>query len=137
MATATTQGARYRVALTAGRHRIVADTCKDGIGGDAGMRPHELLECARAACICMSIEMAADRAGIALPAATVEVTVARHDTETRFNVNVRFDAMLRDAARELVRAAALASPVARTLGKPVQVVLSSIESTLQAERTED
>ncbi|KVV38244.1 peroxiredoxin [Burkholderia ubonensis] len=129
MATATRQGACYGVALTSGRHRIVADTCKNGIGGDAGMRPHELLECALAACICMSIGMAADRAGIALPAATVDVTVARHDAATRFDVSVRFDAMLRDEERELVRAAALASPIARTLGKPVRVVLSSIEST--------
>ncbi|MGU7770119.1 OsmC family protein [Burkholderia sp. MR1-5-21] len=133
MATATTHRERYCVALTAGRHRIVSDTCKDGIGGDAGMRPHELLECALAACICMSIGMAADRAGTALPAATVDVTMERCDTATRFNASVRFDAMLRDDERELVRAAVLASPVARTLGKPVQVVLSSIESTLRTE----
>ncbi|PCE29883.1 OsmC family protein [Burkholderia ubonensis] len=134
MATATRHDERYRVALTSGRHRIVADTSKNGIGGDAGMRPHELFECALAACICMSIEMAADRAGIVLPTATIDVTVARYDTETRFNVSVRFDAMLHDDEGGMVRAAVLASPVARTLGKPVQVVLSSIESTL---RTED
>lgn len=98
------------------------------------MRLHELLECALAACICMSIEMAADRAGIVLPAATVDVTIDRPDTETRFNVSVRFDAMLRDVDWDMMRAAALASPVARTPGTPVQVVLSSIESM---SRTED
>ncbi|WP_080411891.1 OsmC family protein [Burkholderia ubonensis] len=126
MATARREGERYGVALTAGRHRIVADTCKDGIGGDAGMRPHELLECALAACVCMSIDMAADRARIVLPAATVGVIVVRRDTDTCFNIHVRFDAALRDGEQDMVRAAVLGSPVARTLGKPVQVALSAI-----------
>ncbi|KVN24968.1 peroxiredoxin [Burkholderia pyrrocinia] len=128
MATARREGERYRVALTAGRHRLVADTCKDGIGGNAGMRPHELLECAMAACICMSLDRAADRACIALPAATIDVTVVRRETDTCFNVHVRFDAALSDDDREMVRAAVLGSPVARTLGKPVHVVLSAIDA---------
>jgi putative redox protein len=123
MVSATRHGERYCTAVTNGRVQLYSDTSKNGVGGTAGMRPHELLESALAACICISIEMAAERAGIALPAIVEEVIVDRRDSETCFNAAVRNVAALGDEARELVLAAVLTSPVARTLGKPVRVGL--------------
>jgi len=67
MVTAKRCGDRYSVEITNGRNRVLSDTCKNGIGGDAGMRPHELLESALAACVCISIDMATQRAGTNLP----------------------------------------------------------------------
>jgi putative redox protein len=85
------------------------------------MRPHELLESALAACVCMSMDMAAERAGVTLPEGSVDVTIERLDQETGFEVSLRFAAALTEAQQELVRNAAQSSPVARTLGKPVKV----------------
>ncbi|WP_088141870.1 OsmC family protein [Achromobacter xylosoxidans] len=121
MVTAKRLGEPYGVEVTNGHNVLRSDTQKDGKGGVTGMRPHELLESALAACVCMSIGMAADRAGVALPEATVQVAIDRQDDETGFEVSLRFAAALTAAQQDLVRAAAQLSPVARTLGKTVRV----------------
>lgn len=121
MVMAKRAGATYGVEITNGGVRIMADTRKAERGGDAGMRPHELLESALAACICISIEMAAERAGVTLPECTVEVRLNRRDHETRFDVAACFDPALCDAHADLVRAAIAASPVGVTLGRPVRI----------------
>ncbi|WP_245983292.1 OsmC family protein [Trinickia fusca] len=100
---------------------MFSDTRKESKGGDAGMRPHELLESALAACVCMSLDMAAERAGVTLPEGTVEVAINRLDSETAFNVSLRFAAGLSAEQEELVQGVVRTSPVARTLGKPIQV----------------
>lgn len=128
MVTATRLGKRYCVEIGNGRSVVRADTHKAGKGGDAGMRPHELLESALAACVCMSIDMAAERAGMTLPACTVDVAIDRLDHETGFDIALRFAAPLSRAQQALVRDATQASPVARTLGKPVRVRPAAIAS---------
>ncbi|NEI53289.1 OsmC family peroxiredoxin [Rhizobium leguminosarum] len=121
MVTAARLGKPCCVEIGNGRSVVCSDTHKDGQGGDAGMRPHELLECALAACICMSIDLAAARAGMTLPACTADVTIDRLDHETGFDIALRFAAPLSHLQQALVRDAVRTSPVARTLGKPVRV----------------
>ncbi len=121
MVTAKRLGEPYCVEVTNGRNVVLSDTQKESRGGTAGMRPHELLESALAACVCMSIGMAADRAGVTLPEATVQVVIDRLDDETGFEVSLRVAAALTAAQQDLVRGAAQSSPVARTLGKTVRV----------------
>lgn len=121
MVVATRRGEPYCVAVTNGRFALLADTQKNGVGGAGGMRPHELLESALAACVCMSIEMAAAREGVTLPDFSVEVNVERGEASTCFHVAVRGERPLPVATRDLVRAAAARSPVACTLGKAVRV----------------
>lgn len=121
MVTAKRLGEPYGVEVTNGQNVLLSDTRKGDKGGNTGMRPHELLESALAACVCMSIDMAAERAGIALPESTVDVVIERLDHETGFEVSLRFAAALTAAQLDLVRGAAQASPVARTLGKAVRV----------------
>ncbi|HDR9503649.1 OsmC family protein [Burkholderia cepacia] len=128
MVTATRLGKPYCVEIGNGRSVVRSDTRKDGQGGDAGMRPHELLESALAACVCMSIDLAARRAGVTLPACTADVTVDRLDHETGFDIALRFAAPLSRAQQTLVRDAVQASPVARTLGKPIRVRPATIAS---------
>ncbi|WP_028219890.1 OsmC family protein [Paraburkholderia oxyphila] len=120
MVVAKRTGAVYGVEIANGRVRLMADTRKAQRGGDTGMRPHELLESALAACICMSIEMAAECAGVAMRACTVEVRLDRRDHETRFDVAAQFGAALSGVQADLVRTAMAASPVASTLGRPVR-----------------
>lgn len=128
MVTATRLGKPYCVEIGNGRSVVRSDTHKDGQGGDAGMRPHELLESALAACVCMSIDLAARRAGATLPACTADVAVDRLDHETGFDIALRFAAPLSHAQQTLVRDAVRASPVARTLGKPIRVRPATIAS---------
>ncbi|WP_322075936.1 OsmC family protein [Burkholderia cepacia] len=128
MVTATRLGKPICVEIGNGCSVVRSDTHKDGQGGDAGMRPHELLESALAACVCMSIDLAARRAGVTLPACTADVTVDRLDHETGFDIALRFAAPLSRAQQTLVRDAVQASPVARTLGKPIRVRPATIAS---------
>lgn len=127
MVTANRVGPSYGVEIGNGQSLVRSDTRKLGAGGDTGMRPHELLESALAACICMSIDMAAQRAAIALPALTVTVALERLDHESGFDVSLRFAAPLSDAQRALAREAVAASPVARTLGKTVRVRPATVD----------
>jgi putative redox protein len=119
----------YCVELSNGRSIVLSDTRKEGKGGHTGMRPHELLESALAACICMSIDMAAERAGVALPAVTVQVAVDRQEHETAFDVSLHFAARPTPEHEALVREAVQASPVAQTLGKPVAIRPAAIITT--------
>ncbi|KGD92294.1 peroxiredoxin [Achromobacter sp. RTa] len=121
MITATRLGEAYCVQLSNGRDLVLADTHKQGKGGSAGMRPHELLESALAACLCMSIDMAAERAGVMLPAFKVNVAIDRQDSETAFDVSVRFATAPSPGQEALADEAVRTSPVARTLGKPVRI----------------
>ena len=100
---------------------MFSDTRKEDKGGDEGMRPHELLESALAACVCMSLDIAAERESVALPEASVEVTIDRLDSETAFNVSLRFAEALTMTQEEFVRGVVRTCPVARTLGKPIQI----------------
>lgn len=123
MVTAKRCGDRYGVEITNGRNRVMSDTSKQGIGGGAGMRPHELLESALAACVCISIDLAAQRAGVDVPSFTVEATVERLESETSFNVEIRADDTAAEIPQEIILAAVRESPVAKTLCKPVRVTL--------------
>lgn len=130
MVTAARLGEPYRVQVDNGHSLIVlADTQKDGKGGRAGMRPHELLESALAACICMSIDMAAERAGITLPTVTVRVAIDRQDRETAFDVSLHFATVPSPEQATLVSEAVQTSPVARTLGKPIVIRPPAIVTT--------
>jgi putative redox protein len=93
------------------------------------MRPHELLESALAACICMSIDMAAERVGATLPAVTVRVAIDRQDRETAFDVSVHFATAPSPEQEALVSEAVRTSPVARTLGKPIAIRTAAIVTT--------
>ncbi|MGE8690596.1 MAG: OsmC family protein [Achromobacter sp.] len=126
MITATRMGEAYCVQLSNGRDLVLADTRKRGKGGGAGMRPHELLESALAACLCMSIDMAAERAGVMLPAFTVGVSIDRQDSETAFDVSLGFATAPSAEQEALAAEAARTSPVARTLGKPVRISAARI-----------
>lgn len=129
MIAATRQGEPYCVQLSNGRSVVLSDTQKNGKGGNAGLRPHELLESALAACICMSIDMAAERAGVILPAVTVRVTIDRQEAETGFDVSLHFATAPSPAHEALAREAVRTSPVARTLGKPVVIRPAAIVTT--------
>ena len=101
-------------------HEGVADTLKAGVGGSAGMRPHELLEASLATCMAISARMALADLGVS-DADTgggvgVRVELERGQSVTRF----RYEFLL-DAALEVHRPALMQrierSPVRSTLSR--------------------
>jgi putative redox protein len=118
--TATLGATRYRTSLTNGSHTIGADTLKDGIGGQTGLRPHELLEAALASCMAITLRMAAEAERIPLAGASVDVSVVRDvPGQTVFEYDARFDGELDDGQVAALRAALDRSAVLRTLSASI------------------
>ncbi|MCP2166017.1 OsmC family protein [Goodfellowiella coeruleoviolacea] len=106
----------WQVRFRAGGNESVADTHKAGVGGSAGMRPHELLEAALATCMTISARMALADLGVTDAEVGVRVHLEREESTTRF----RYDLLLApelEAHRAAIVARVECSPVRSTLSK--------------------
>jgi len=106
----------WQVRFTNGTHSGVADTNKDGVGGDAGMRPHELLEAALAACMTITARRALADHGLDGTSVAVRVEVVRTETTTCFQYKLDLPGDL-EYQRDILTAALERSPVRMTLSK--------------------
>ncbi|GAA3595069.1 hypothetical protein GCM10022419_092940 [Nonomuraea rosea] len=95
----------------------LADTLKNGAGGSAGPRPHELLEAALASCMTISARMALDERGLADVKVSVSVTLERADAETRFRYDLVLDPPVDERHHKAVAERIARSPVRETLSK--------------------
>src|SRR6185437_5638480 len=77
MIEATALPAAWQVSFRAGDNEGLADTVKNGAGGSAGMRPHELLEASLATCMTISARMTLSDLGIADGEVRVRVHLER------------------------------------------------------------
>ncbi|GAA2803888.1 OsmC family protein [Kribbella solani] len=105
----------WQVRFRASGNEGVADTRKNGVGGTAGLRPHELLEAAFASCLTISARMYLTELGID-DHVTVSVDLGREETVTRFRYQVELGPAA-EAHRDAVLARLEASPVRKTLTK--------------------
>src|SRR5215471_14784452 len=96
MIEATALPATWQVRFRAGDNEGLADTIKDGAGGSAGLRPHELLEASLATCMAISARMALAAMGLAHGEASVRVRVhlEREESATRFRYELALDPAL-------------------------------------------
>ncbi|GAA1566642.1 hypothetical protein GCM10009804_24190 [Kribbella hippodromi] len=106
----------WQVRFRAAGNEGVADTQKNGIGGTAGLRPHELLEAALATCLTISGRMFLTELGVDDEHLKVSVDLGREETVTRFRYQVELGPAA-EPHREAVLARLEASPVRRTLTK--------------------
>lgn len=106
----------YQVRFRAGENEGIADTLKGGIGGSAGMRPHELLEASVASCMTISARMALADLGVTEAKVEVRVYLEREESTTRFRYELALDPEL-EAHRSAVVARIECSPVRSTLSK--------------------
>ncbi|MDQ0378042.1 OsmC family protein [Amycolatopsis thermophila] len=102
---------RYRAGANGG----IADTFKDGTGGSAGLRPHELLEAALATCMTISARMAAADLGLDHGEVSVRVHLEREESATRFRYELALDPV--EPHRPTVMERIERSPVRATLSK--------------------
>ncbi|MFG3259218.1 OsmC family protein [Streptomyces sp. NPDC048172] len=114
----------WQVAFGTEGSEAVADTVKNGVGGTAGFRPHELLEAAFATCVTMTARMALAECGAAGEEGAgvrVRVWLGRDEEETRFHYAVELPPEL-ERYREEVERRVERSPVRATLSRPLRFV---------------
>ena len=110
---------RWQVRYTAGNHSAVADTHKQGVGGTAGLRPHELLEAALATCMTITVRMALAERGLPDDEVSVSVEVVREPAATTFRYELALPTAL-EPEREFLRGRLEHSPVRTTLSQPIR-----------------
>jgi putative redox protein len=116
MIEATALPAPWQVRFRAGDEEGRADTIKDGTGGSAGMRPHELLAASLATCMTISARMALADLGIPHGEVRVRIQLEREQSATRFRYELILDPAL-EPHRPTVMERIERSPVRDTLSK--------------------
>jgi putative redox protein len=105
----------YRTEVVAGENGLIADTRKDGRGGSAGMRPHELLEAALATCMTITARMALEEVGAQGTAVIARVWLERAAAASTFHYELELGGALSGEQRCRVLARVRQCPVRRTL----------------------
>ncbi|MFC4909490.1 OsmC family protein [Actinomadura gamaensis] len=113
--------APWQVRFQADGNEGVADTRKGGVGGSAGMRPHELLEASLAACMTISARMALADLGVPDAEVRVRVGLEREESATRFRYELLLAPEL-EIHRPAIAERIACSPVLSTLSKPLDFV---------------
>jgi len=106
----------WQVTFRAGELDGLADTVKAGVGGSAGMRPHELLEASLATCMTISARMALAELGADGTDVSVRVYLERESSVTRFRYELALGPAL-EVHRPAVVDRLACSPVLTTLSK--------------------
>ena len=120
MMSAHSTDGRWKTLCTNGAHDVIADTAPPK-GEGLGVRPHELLEAALAACLNMTVRMEADRLGIRLEGVRTIVELERTAEQSTFVWHVELDGSLRGEERDALLAAAAKCPVSQTLRRSIEV----------------
>lgn len=121
MIRADSQPTNYHTEFTNGAHRSTSDTTPNKGGGNCGFRPHELLEAALAACMNMTVRMAADKQGIPLSSVSVTVSLNREEPgKPVFEYSVQFAEALSEAQKSRLLSAVELCPVRNTLSQPLR-----------------
>ena len=118
MVEATSLPPAWQVRFRAGGNEGRADTVKDGTGGSAGLRPHELLEASLATCMTISARMALADLGLPEGEVRVRVHLERERSATRFRYELILDPAL-EPYRTAVTERVERSPVRATLSQPL------------------
>ncbi|MEU2081225.1 OsmC family protein [Streptomyces albus] len=108
----------WQVVYRTDGHEGLADTVKEGAGGSAGMRPHELLEASLATCMTISARMALAGLGVTDAGVSVRVHLEREEPATRFRYELLLDPALEDH-RPAIAERIACSPMRSTLSKPL------------------
>jgi len=117
---------RYRVALKAGHHDLVADESAALNGQDAGPAPYELLLSALGACTAITLKMYAERKAWSLEGLEVSLLYARPEGVEQIERTLTLEGPLDEAQRARLAEIAERTPVTLTLkgGLPIHTRLT-------------
>jgi putative redox protein len=123
MVKTTSNTARYQTAVTNGRTETSADTVKEGVGGTAGFRPHEILEAALASCMNITVRLKADELGLAIAAVRTEVSLDRTvPGKAVYKYSLQIEGQLTADERATLEEAASRCAVSQTLRREPSLV---------------
>lgn len=125
MTTSKSLTEKYKCRLTADINKAIADATVDKGGKGEGFRPHQFLEAALAACMNMTVRMAAGKKGIDLNDVEINVDLKRTEEETKFCYSVDIKDNLPDETVENIIAALEKCPVKNTLSKKISFELKN------------
>jgi len=118
------QAAKFLVQFGNGTQFAMADVTADKGGGNAGFRPHELLEAALASCMNISLRMYAEKHALPLSGVSVQVSLNRTNPEKpSFEYSVDFQGALSETDKSQLLCALENCSVRNTLSKPLQFKL--------------
>lgn len=128
MAIATSTSTPYVTDISSGGFEFTADTTWQDVGGTAAPSPHDLLDASLAACIAMTVRIAADSRGTSLDRVTVEVTNIDDDPQaSSFTCTVRLEGDLTDKERAGLLRVAHHCPISKLLTKTVEIGITEAE----------
>ena len=111
---------KYQCIVETSKCDIIADTTQDKGGSGEGIRPHELLEAAAAACLNITIRMVLDDLKIDAEDVSVNVNLNRGvEGKTIFEYEYKIDTVLSDEQKTKIEDSILSCPVRQTLLKEV------------------
>ncbi len=111
---------QFETFFTDDRHRGTIDAPADKGGGEAGFRPHDLLEAALAGCLNITLRKYAAGHNIPLAGATTWVSLNRQSPEeTVFEYGLELQGPLTEAQRQELIQAAAACAVHQTLSRKI------------------
>jgi putative redox protein len=116
MIVATIQKGSFRTLFRDGQQSAFADLPPAKGGEGRGFGPHDLLEAALASCMTITVQLQAEKLGIAIEGATCEVKIDRSIPDAvKFDYSLNIAGPITDDERKALHAAAGRCPVARTL----------------------
>lgn len=129
MAIASSTDTAYVTEVSAGEFTFTADTTWGDRGGETAPTPHDLLDASLAACIAMTVRIAADARNTALDRVTVEVVnVDENPTSSSFHCTITFEGYLSEKERAGLLLVAHACPISKLLAKTIEIGISEARS---------
>lgn len=124
MAIATSTETPYLTDVSADGFHLVTDTESRGVGGGKGMAPHSLLDASLAACIAMTVRIAADVRQTKLERVSVDVRHEIVDGVTEFTCSMDLIGDLSDKERAGLARVAHHCPVSKMLEGEIRISIS-------------
>lgn len=122
MIKASMHGQRYQTVVSSANHSLVVDTAKNDWGGMSGFKPQELLEASLAACVNLTLRMAAEKLDIPVAGLTTFVDLDGSNPErTDFSVRIEIAGILDDEQRQQLLKSTRLCPVSRILSAPISI----------------
>ncbi len=113
----------FRTLVTNGRVCIDSDAAREGRGGGGGLRPHELLEAALAACMNISVRHQAEALGVGPVEVRTAVQLDRsRPGEAAYHFRFRIEGELAAEERRRLESAARSCLLGHTLRRAVSLV---------------
>jgi putative redox protein len=118
----------YKVAITVGKHVVIADEPEANGGKNEGPNPHELLLASLGACTCATVRMYADRKKMNLDEVKINLSVERDEENNLTNITreIKFVGELTDEERTKLLAIADKCPIHKLLSNPVKITTQMV-----------